>query len=328
MKNKENTIYDALFLDELEQNGVQFGWRDKSKKSKSFLIPFLKDKDGKVNTSILKEYIKTAFGISDAETFTEKYRQAITGSGNASKDFDALKSSALCALLCFYRIKDLKIDDVIYDQSYFEVKNLVIGTPSNMDVVLIGKDKQGKRVILFLECKFSEYLKNDVQSVSKDYFSGKGKIYFDAIKNSRLGSYSTVDGKHYNFFTERAYSQGTKQVISHLLGIESFLNRDDSYALSVYPAKMGEESRRGIYKGEYDRVLFRELLFRFGSPDNDHLLNEYIKLSNDVRDQFKNLIPDKLEFQEPITYQEIFSSANLGNIDPIVAHFYGFSAKD
>lgn len=316
MEQKE-TIYDSLSLDELEKTGVQFGYRDKKKESLAFSIP-------KGET---KQFLMSAFQIDDTPDFSEKYRQAITGSGGAEKDFDALKSSALCALLCFYKINNLVIDGVTFHQPFFEVKNLVLGSPSNMDVVLIGKKEPNNRVILFLECKFSEYLDNSVQSVSQKYFTGKGKEYYEAIRNAGLGKYCTVDGKRYHFFTERAYSQGTKQVVSHLIGLESFLNRNDGYCDRFY-SPVTNDGRRELYINTYDRVIFRELLFRFNKPSFDKKMETYIELSNDVRNAISRIIPRGLEFADPITYQDVFGSPeNAKEINPLVAHFYNFQIK-
>ena len=310
------SIFDSLYLDELTSRGVSFTTRDKSGLSKAFVIPNKKD---------IKGFLMGAFGIDENSGFSKKYRQAITGSGGAEKDFDALKSSALCALLCFYPIKNLRIDDVTYHNVYFEVKNRVIDTPSNMDVVLVGEDDARKRVILFLECKFSEYLENTVQHVSAKYFEGNGRDYYDSVKAAGLGKFCTVDDKDYHFFTPRAYSQGTKQVISHLLGLHSFLGRNKDYAYEVYPKSKGDEDRRELYENEYDRVIFRELLFDFKEEEFGEKLSAYIELSKDVRSAFKDLIPAGLEFADPITYQDLFSvQCNVEQLNPIVARFYGF----
>ncbi len=51
--------------------------------------------------------------------------------------------------------------DYIFTESVFEYKSPVLDGkrhPSNIDVVLLGKDKDDKKVALFLESKFSEYI--------------------------------------------------------------------------------------------------------------------------------------------------------------------------
>ena len=314
--DKGKTIYDSLRKEPLLDRGVSFTYRDKGRKSEAFLIP-----KGKPRYDFLLE----AFGISDPFLFKKKYAQAISGSGNAEKDFDALKSSALCALLCFYRVRKLRIGEVTYDTSYFEVKNSVLGNPSNMDVVLTGIDDEGRSAVLFLECKFSEYLDNGIETVSGKYFSGQGRRYFDAVKEAGLGKYCSVDeGKTYHFFTPRAYSQGTKQVISHLLGLSSFLNREEGYCGELYKGNVLPEGREALYEGHYQRVAFRELLFDFKTPEFHKTLEEYRGLSNDVRKAFEDLIPEGLSFEEPLTYQELFAmNGNHEEVDPLVAEFYG-----
>lgn len=111
------------------------------------------------------------FGL-DWKIFAYKYLQATSGDGQEARRIRTLHSSSLLCLLCFYGVSEERPLNLIvegrqvrFTSSQFEVKNPV-GTDetgkehnSNMDVVLYGKDSQnGKKVILFLESKFSEYL--------------------------------------------------------------------------------------------------------------------------------------------------------------------------
>lgn len=111
------------------------------------------------------------FGL-DWKIFADKYLQATSGDGQEARRIRTLHSSSLLCLLCFYGVSEERPLNLIvegrqvrFTSSLFEVKNPV-GTDetgkehnSNMDVVLYGKDSQnGKKVILFLESKFSEYL--------------------------------------------------------------------------------------------------------------------------------------------------------------------------
>ncbi len=93
---------------------------------------------------------------------------AVSGSGQEGRRITTLHSSSLCALLHFYNIEEepllkLTLDtnkktrSVTFTQSFFEYQTPVFNYPSNMDVVLLGKDDEGEEVALFLESKFSEY---------------------------------------------------------------------------------------------------------------------------------------------------------------------------
>ena len=316
---KRKTIYDSLELKVFSDD--IYSYRDKAKQSLCFsLMP--KNSKGR------KDYLVNLFQL-DENAFDQKYDQAATGSGNAWKDFDAIKSSALIALLCFYNVekKHIRIEDVTYDKSFFEVKNTVINTPSNMDVVLTGIDENNKSVILFLECKFSEYLKNDVEHISAEYFEEKrlSKKLYDLLQANELGKYCTVDGKSYCFYTPDAYSQGIKQIISHLVGLESFLKRDDEYGEKLYPSKKKAFRRREIYSGQYDRVIFRELLFKFGGYEEE--LKRYVGLSEKVKELFINknkMISEKIEFKSPLEYKKDIFSKNIDALDKRVKSFYKF----
>ena len=113
------------------------------------------------------------FNIKDSTLFEEKYKMAVGGSGNEGDKITTLHSSSLCALLHFYNVEkhaltlEFKTKNnkngeikrrVRFTKSVFEFKSPVIDNPSNMDVVLIGKDETSNEdVVLFLESKFAEY---------------------------------------------------------------------------------------------------------------------------------------------------------------------------
>ena len=96
-----------------------------------------------------------------------------------------LHSSSRLALLTFYNISDentlvLNIhgNDVEFNYSTFEFKNPVIGYPSNMDIVLVSKDR---KTALFLESKFSEYYVsagNKSTPISVQYATNRYSSFF------------------------------------------------------------------------------------------------------------------------------------------------------
>lgn len=309
------TEFDSLNKKIFTDRGYKIVFRKGSKTSEGFLVS-----DDRIKR---RNFIKEAFCLKEEEKFDKKYEEASTGSGKPYKDYDALKSSALCALLSFYRISDLKIGEVFYDKAYFEVQNIVIPnyTPSNMDVVLVSEDN---KTILFLECKFSEYISNGKQEVSNAYLDScdlSRKLYELVIQN-KLGTKTTIEGKEKFFFKTKSYSEGTKQVISHLVGITSFINSTSGYEKS-FKFYGDDDERKQLYKMEFNKVIFREVLFELKGYESK--LNAYLEFSEKVRKLFiKSGLINDIEFAPATTYQEIFKSQKLGNIDDIVASFYNY----
>ncbi len=312
------TEFDSLDKEPLIKRGVKFGFRLNSKVSQAFIL----GEDRLERRNFLYE----AFDLSNKERFYKKYEEASTGSGNPYKDFDALRSSALCALLSFYNIKDLVIDGVHYDKAFFEVQNVVIEgeTPSNMDVVLVSNNN---KTILFLECKFSEYKSNELQKIPNAYLDNcpLAKKLYDLLQANELAKIDRKERK-FDFYTKEAYSQGTKQVISHLVGITSFINKKEGYD-NIFSFYSNEDTRKELYKESFDKIIFREVLFKL--KGYERALNNYVTFSEKVRDLFvKSGLIGNIKFAPAATYQEIFSGDNLNNLDDLVREFYQYGNKD
>lgn len=96
------------------------------------------------------------------------FLQATNGKGQEYNRILTLHSSALIAILCFHNVCEnpISIDDEIYNQCWFEVRNSVYGSASSVDVVL--KSESGN--LLFLESKFTEYLSPDVPEIKMAYW--------------------------------------------------------------------------------------------------------------------------------------------------------------
>lgn len=192
------------------------------------------------------------FGLANAQTFKEKFGQVRDGDGGEANRIERLISSALFALLFFYDVTrdnplKLALDDkeVTFIDSIFEYKNVVIAghKPSNVDVVLIGKDKSGKDVVLFLESKFAEYCyaanrkscevsnkyrdNNSKQSYSKPFYQG------GVMPGTDLQIESKDKGHFVLKPSEAAYTDGIKQMVSHYVGIRNML--DGKSADKRYP---------------------------------------------------------------------------------------------
>ena len=117
------------------------------------------------NRSFVSESLANNFGIEkEKDVFIKKFEMSCSGTGGELKKITTLHSSSLCALLFFFNVDTMPLkmrglENCEFTQSFFEFKNKVIRYPSNIDVVLLGKNKiTNKKVILFLESKFSEYI--------------------------------------------------------------------------------------------------------------------------------------------------------------------------
>lgn len=255
--------------------------------------------------SSIPQILIDRFGIKDEELFKEKYRETISGDGQEWTRITTLHSSSLIALLCFYSISEsnpITINDYTFTESFFEVKTQVYqDAESNMDVVLRGYDKDGGKVVLFLECKFSEYLS-----------TGKyDSISIEAYENTyeELGLFNNDDLPYKVEVKEDEkcicispkkkplYCGGIKQMLSHYIGVSNYSESRES-ALA--------EHKRFIVDEE-EKVLLGEILFNFGGNITGEKLENY----NAAYSSLSQLINQKEKirmFEEVLTYQNVFSS--------------------
>lgn len=179
------------------------------------------------------------FDIADRDRFSQKFMEACSGDGQEIDRITTLHSSSLCALLFFYNVSSenpltLELDgnDVTFTDSFFEYRNTVIEdrNPSNMDVVLLGKQGD-KKVILFLESKFSEYYQRvgKTLDISKAYLDDQivsSAIYDADDFDGSLGIDRDTAHSNNDFricSSERVYLEGIKQMISHYVGVYNFM---------------------------------------------------------------------------------------------------------
>ena len=192
-----------------------------------------------------KELLPKIFGIVNPELFKEKFNMAVSGSGQELSKIRTLHSSSLCALLHFYNVTeknpltlslgtDKKQRTAEFTKSVFEFKSPVIINPSNMDVVLIGKDTEsGEDIVLFLESKFAEYYTSAStrhKEISQKYLDNKygSDLYKDNVL-TRLGlKRNNYDPNYFELvsMSEPFYIRGIKQMISHYIGIRNVLNKN------------------------------------------------------------------------------------------------------
>ena len=265
------------------------------------------------------------FGLNP-KVFADKYQQAISGDGQEARRIRTLHSSSLLCLLCFYSISEerplsLNIEgrQITFTSSQFEVKNTV-GTDetgreheSIIDVVLCGKDGQtGKKVILFLESKFSEYLtcgkicgiSNHIYQKTYDQLFNGGVLESMGLKyeewpdNPAYSDLASINGKPMH------YIGGIKQMVSHFIGVKN--------------AAAGKQYE------DYD-IYLGEILFKFPDSieDAQRKFNDYDGLYKTLAEGLNQLSEDKFKVLDKcLTYQNVFKDYDL---DDSVRSFYSLS---
>lgn len=191
-----------------------------------------------VSEEICCNRIMELFGIVDKELFRKKFSQSCGGDGQELKRISTLHSSSLCALLFFYDVTDnhpLKMSvngrECEFTYSRFEYQNTVIRgrKPSNMDIVLVGKDcESGRPVILFLESKFSEYMDRVGKklNIANEYLTNKYSTNIYRVELEKLDMSIKENATEKEFAlecSEVCYLEGIKQMISHFIGVNNFM---------------------------------------------------------------------------------------------------------
>ncbi len=298
--------------------------KEKSPNSYSFCGEIKHDKQDEPYKCKL---LRNIFGINTKEQkdlFIGKYNQAV--SGVEGQRITTLHSSSLCCLLFFYNvtrgnpliIKGIKTKNgertIEFKKSCFEFKNPVFSSPSNIDVVLTGVVKEGKdkgrKVVLFLESKFSEYYVDiagtcdlpaiymEDNGLSHDLY--KKRELLDAL-GLEIDSDSKTE-KGYKLKVKKGekifYIKGIKQMVSHYLGIRNLIQDC-------------KENNTIILLGE---ILFDNLIGRLtiGQKNDIRCLEsykgKYKVLVDKIREQLKNSSNFDI-LSEPLTYSKVFHNS-------------------
>lgn len=266
---------------------------------------------------------------NEKELFHTKFEMACSGDGQEYRKMGNIRSSSLCSLLFFYNVSEknpIIINDIKYTKSYFEIKNRVFNNPSNMDVVLLGNSKDGEKYILFIECKFSEYLYPSILKISNAYRENaiSNSIYEKAIENEVFNEVKDKVDIGYGYYKSNQYMEGLKQIISHYVGLHNYANRNkDSY--------MASEKQKEIYKEDYDHICFLEVVFKFKGEFN-HEYNEYKtesrKLTKIIKEEVKKN-KDKIEYLDMKTYQDILKVKEndnyKNNMKETIKEYYNYN---
>lgn len=326
LKTPKKEIYEYLWGNcDLDFEVAKKGVTDPSYEiafSNKTLIDFVGDK------------IALSFDINkNKETFAKKFQMACSGTGDELKKITTLHSSSLCALLFFFNVDNKKLVITIpslgeyeFTESYFEFQNKVIRSHSNIDVVLLGKNiKTGKKVILFLESKFSEYITGTgKKEVSRSYF--KSGCYSAPIYESIEEKEESFDfNKENGFNNSEKYNEGLKQMISHYYGIRRFMKRefvDDN-----------ENVYKNIRDYKAEEIILGEILFDNFAKNNklEEKLKDYkkaySKLAKIINEEYKKdeTKPENIEFkvlEKSLSYSELSELEEYISDFPKIKKFY------
>lgn len=306
LKTPKKEIYESLW----KNCDFDFEVAKKGNEDPSYELAF----SDKTLIDFVGDKIALSFDINkNKETFAKKFQMACSGTGDELKKITTLHSSSLCALLFFFNVNNKKLvitipslGDYEFTESYFEFKNKVIGYPSNIDVVLLGKNiNTGKNVIFFLESKFSEYITGTKKmKVGKSYF--KSGCYSAPIYNCIEKDKSFNFNKENGFNNSEKYNEGIKQMISHYYGIRNFMKK---------PAD-NEDVYKNIREYGAEEIILGEILFDNFAKDSglteklNNYKSEYSKLAEIINEQYDidKTKPENIKFKvltESLVYSDL-----------------------
>ncbi|MGM9799327.1 MAG: hypothetical protein ACI30M_01395 [Muribaculaceae bacterium] len=266
--------------------------------------------------------IQRIFGIR--KSARGLFEAATSGDGNEKSRILTLHSSSLLAFLCFNDVANhpITIDDIVYDEVMFEVKNDVInaslGKPSNIDVLLMGENR---KKLLFLESKFTEYLSGGKVTLSPHRYEEFYSMLTEKNNFRFSAGYLPVNSKtdksqktQYSLYTDKEPSlflEGIKQAFSHLLGI------------ATGPAKeqtKGNEDYTGSLLENAEEIKFASIVFNCDNDKFEKYNDLYISVfenSDVIIETIKEVVP-KRELKLTIVphllqYQEVFQANHLSD---------------
>lgn len=333
----ENKVFSFNFK-KLKESNYKFKdiFGDDFLKEQEFICNNKLDEEGKpvnkkeeMNSFSFAGDLDEIFGLEKNDLYREKYNQAISGDGQEEKKIYTLHSSSLLALLFFYNVtKDnsIFIDGTEYGQSYFEVKNNVFNTPSNIDIVLVSKDNTK---ILYLESKFTEYLFNGkAYEISKQYEDFYKNLDYNELRIKRTNTFNSKrknsKGKIvFNLESKNTpqdqYCVGIKQLISHYIGINNGLNET--------------QSERGELSEAIERassLVLGEIIYSFDCEKEDNyktLYSEVAKQLNEKKDELLDQTCNRCKISvlpHLLTYQDLLKDNEEFKLAETIKSFYKF----
>lgn len=283
------------------------------------------------------------FGLKRDERLNKLFESATHGDGNEISRILIPHSSSLLAFLCFSNVsKDhpIRILGTEYVDVMFEVKNDVIESPdrypSNIDVMLI--DKSGTQ-ILFLESKYTEYLKS-----GRAYLANRYRAFYDSLLTSNEDKfrfkasevrvnhrpdenhpkgYSTIEYCLNNGNKTSEYLEGIKQAFSHLLGIATGPSALQAKHNDNYTVQLLERA---------EKITFASIVYTC-NPEKD---NEYFGLYKSVftngeiiKKALREAVPHSKNIDKLVIHHELLTYQQLKKENPTwlpdkVKQFYNF----
>ena len=343
MDGRPRKLYEAMWKD------FDFS-KMKAEINRTYSTRYQKESDnsysfgGELNK---EQIIANAFGIKNIKLFAKKYKMATEGSGEEKRKISTLHSSSLCALLHFYNVTEdnplileLVTDKqpkrvIEFNESFFEYKSPVINNPSNMDVVLLGKDN-GQDVVLLLESKFSEYflgassVLHDVSNQYLDKHYASAPLYTDEVLK-KMGLRKKPDGEGYfklESFEGQFYIGGIKQMISHYTGVMNVLN-GEPYVEKGKKSEVQEKIDNVIDK-EKAVVILGEIVF--DSIIGDLELRPKVKCGSAYSEKYEKLVMQIKDLTKENKRFEIITKEigyslfkdNEHKIEPKIKAFYRY----
>lgn len=268
----------------------------------------------------INEVLCRYFDIPETEAFKSAYDQVASGQGNESENLLTIHSSALLALLCFYRVEagnslSIECDGSLYefDKVFFEVENIVqvpADRPSSIDVALYSTKN---KAMLLLESKFTEPTNGtNLKNIGEKYLnrlkllSETGIRYIEETR--RFDCEKVTVGKKERLI----YYDGIKQMIAHLIGVETGPVRlPGSNKVKQEEYVMCFDEADNIYLG---CILFNDADFFEGTEYE--MISSYI----DLYERSMTKLTETIEGQnkgrlhlltKPMTYQEVFANKKL-----------------
>lgn len=210
---------------------------------------------------------------------------------------EAIHSSSMLSYNLFHWIKGntFIFENVVYNKVYFEVQTRTLkcsNTPANMDVVLDGTDVNGKRHLLFIESKFTEYLENS-KFVLSDSYKEMNNWYNKEIDWCSLIEKAAMKCSH-----NKCYGEGIKQAITHLFGIYGL--KGDEKALAYF--------NKGMLKIEdinNVEIHFSNFIFE---PDEKVFPQEHTSFDNykNLYTEFIQMLPEGVEKPRIMSYSDVW----------------------
>lgn len=262
-----------------------------------------------------KELLESIFEI---HINCDDYSSVVNGEGKEDRKIDTAFSSSLQSLLVFSQVnrgKKIRFklgNDVIdFTKAYFEYKNKVIGYPSSVDVVLQSENND----LLFIESKlFEPVYESDVVGkpvVGISYYkNGKNgffaKLHFknkETLKNlginypAEYGTNKEPETKKYSIDVIKGnkyvYSEGIRQCLSHLIGIQNIDNPDKNCS-------------RELANIENKKSYFVTIVNKLPGYDDDGRVANFIKHLDKVVEAVKENIKDSVRVCKTMTYQDLY----------------------